>query len=179
MDAAGVVVNDGVLTAVGSRVSAHGAIAFTPSVDLTVDGVVSADAIRPLYPDALRDARGSVELGGLRITGALGDPVVEGPWAFHDALWGQALVAAGSGAVRWRGGDAVLRDVELSVFGGSVIASVRADDLGTGVIEVEATTRDLDLTRLRQPFAPTTSALAAVTGNLGGAFSATLGADGL
>lgn len=179
VDAAGVVVNDALLTAVGSRVSAHGAIAFTPSVDLTVDGVVSADAIRPLYPDALRDARGSVELGGLRITGALGDPVVEGPWAFHDALWGQALVAAGSGAVRWRGGDAVLRDVELSVFGGSVIASVRADDLGTGVIEVEATTRDLDLTRLREAFAPTTSAFAAVTGNLGGAFSATLGDDGL
>lgn len=179
VDADRIVVHDALLTALDSRVSASGTIAFTPTVDLTLDGVVDVNAVRQLYLDTLRDARGAVELDGLRVTGDLSDPVVEGPWGFRDALWGQVLVAAGSGAVRWRGGDAVFRDVELSVFGGSVVATAQADDLGTGVIEVEATVRDLDIARLREAFAPTTGALAAITGKLHGGFSATLSADDL
>jgi autotransporter translocation and assembly factor TamB len=172
-------ITDGLLTADGTRVSVHGRVAFTPSVDLTVDGVVSADTVRPLYPDELRDARGSVELDGLRITGDLGDPVVEGPWAFRDALWGQVLVAAGAGALRWQGGDAVLRNVEISIFGGSAVASVQVDDLGTGALEIEATATHLDIARLREAFAPSAAAFDAVAGKLDGTLVATLRDDGL
>ncbi|MBT5709709.1 hypothetical protein HOI71_01600, partial [Candidatus Poribacteria bacterium] len=169
-----VTVEEALLTAPDSRVSAHGVVVFTPSVDLTIDGVVNADVVRPLYPDVLRDAHGAVELDGLRLTGELDDPVVEGPWTFHDALWGQMLVAAGSGALRWQGGDASLRDIEISVFGGSVLASARADDLGTGALEVKATARDLDVSRVREAFASATSALDGVTGKLDGEFSVAL-----